>query len=214
MCADLMNMGSALKTLEAEGCEMVHLDMMDAHFVPNMTFGPDMVNAIRKASGAIMDVHLMVTDPALMIGKLNLSEGDYITAHVELDSNIDYRAMAADLHAKGLKFGLAINPDTPAEALLPHVEYIDMVTVMTVYPGFAGAKLVEGILPKVGIIRNLLDRNGGEEILVGVDGSVSWERAEITSKMGANVFVGGTSAIFKKDVDLHTCIANLRKAIS
>lgn len=214
MCADLMNMGEALKTLEKEGVEMIHLDMMDAHFVPNLTFGPDMVNAIRATSSLIMDVHLMVTDPELTISKLRLSQGDYVTCHVEIDDKVDYRALSEKLHSQGLKFGLAINPDTPVETLVPHVPYLDMVIVMTVHPGFAGAQLVEGILPKVGQVRQAVDAAGGENILVSVDGSVSWERAAITSALGANVFVGGTKAIYRKDVDMHTAIVNFRKAIN
>jgi len=123
-------------------------------------------------------------------------------------------AFAADIHAKGAMFGVVVNPDTDVEAIAPHMEYSDMVTLMLVHPGFAGAKLVEGILDKVAVTRKWLDEHGYSNALISVDGSVSCERAELMAAMGANVFVGGTAGIYRKGMSLDDTIPAFRAAIS
>lgn len=211
MCSDLMNFGWDIETLEKYGVDWLHVDIMDAHFVPNLTFGPDMVKALQRKTALPLDIHLMVTDPELCLSYFEPRPGDIISAHVELDRS--YAELAASLHSKGCLFGLAVNPETPVEALEPHLSLLDTVTIMLVHPGYAGAKMVEGIMEKVGEMRRFLDAHGCSGVRISVDGSVSAERAAYMKGLGADIFVGGTAGIYRKGMELSETIPAFRKAI-
>ena len=200
MCSDLMNLERDIKELERNGVDWLHIDIMDAHFVPNLTFGPDFPNAMHRVTNMPLDIHLMCEDPEFICSKIDVHAGDIISTHVELKK--DFTDFAAKIHEKGAMFGVVVNPDTPVDSVAPHMAYSDMVTLMLVHPGFAGAKLVEGILDKVAEMRQWLDSNGYENVLISVDGSVSCERAELMAGMGANVFVGGTAGVYRKGMEL------------
>lgn len=212
MCSDLMNLERDIKELERNGVDWLHIDIMDAHFVPNLTFGPDFPNAMHRVTNMPLDIHLMCEDPEFICSKIDVHAGDIISTHVELKK--DFTDFAAKIHEKGAMFGVVVNPDTPVDSVAPHMAYSDMVTLMLVHPGFAGAKLVEGILDKVAEMRQWLDSNGYENVLISVDGSVSCERAELMAGMGANVFVGGTAGVYRKGMQLSESIPLLRAAIS
>ena len=178
MCSDLLNLEKDIRTLENLGVDMLHIDVMDAHFVPNLTFGPDFIKAMQART------------------------------------HLPYRYMADPLHASGALFGIAINPDTPVEAVERHLPYTDLVLLMTVYPGFAGSKLVEGIMEKVGQMRSFLDERGYQDIEISVDGSVSNERANYMASLGASVFVCGTASLYRKGLTLNDTVPEFRQAIT
>lgn len=211
MCSNLMNLGQDIKTLEENGADMLHIDVMDAHFVPNLTFGPDFIKAMQAVTTMPVDVHLMVDDPELIMSKFPVRKGDIVSPHIEVKK--DYRALAAKVHEAGGLFGLAVNPETDVKAIKEYLDVLDTVTLMLVHPGAAGAKMVDGIMDKVAEMRKFLDANGREDILISVDGSVSKERANLMAGMGADIFVGGTAGIYRKGMALSETIPEMRSAI-
>jgi|UniRef100_UPI0040295F71 ribulose-phosphate 3-epimerase len=211
MCSNLMNLGQDIKTLEENGADMLHIDVMDAHFVPNLTFGPDFIKAMQAVTTMPVDVHLMVDDPELIMSKFPVRKGDIVSPHIEVKK--DYRALAAKVHEAGGLFGLAVNPETDVEAIKEYLDVLDTVTLMLVHPGAAGAKMVDGIMDKVAGMRRFLDTNGREDILISVDGSVSKERANLMAGMGADIFVGGTAGIYRKGMALSETIPEMQAAI-
>ena len=211
MCSNLMNLGQDIKTLEESGADMLHIDVMDAHFVPNLTFGPDFIKAMQAVTTMPVDVHLMVDDPELIMSKFPVRKGDIVSPHIEVKK--DYRALAAKVHKAGGLFGLAVNPETDVEAIKEYLDVLDTVTLMLVHPGAAGAKMVDGIMDKVAGMRRFLDTNGREDILISVDGSVSNERANLMAGMGADIFVGGTAGIYRKGMALSETIPEMQAAI-
>lgn len=211
MCSNLMNLGQDIKTLEENGADMLHIDVMDAHFVPNLTFGPDFIKAMQAVTTMPVDVHLMVDDPELIMSKFPVRKGDIVSPHIEVKK--DYRALAAKVHEAGGLFGLAVNPETDVEAIKEYLDVLDTVTLMLVHPGAAGAKMVDGIMDKVAGMRRFLDTNGREDILISVDGSVSKERANLMAGMGADIFVGGTAGIYRIGTALSETIPEMRAAI-
>ena len=204
MCADLMNMAKEIKVLEENGVDFLHIDIMDATFVPNLTFGPDFVNAIRKVSSLPLDIHLLMEHPRVIIRSMDIREGDIVTIHSECKESI--MENVAFIKQKGAKFGLALNPDTSIEEVKKYLAYVDVVLLMLIVPGFAGSTIIHGMMEKVGETRKYLDDHGYENIEISVDGSVSCERARYMKSLGASIFIGGTAGILLKGMSISNTI--------
>ena len=197
MCADLTNLIASVKELEKAGIDYLHIDIMDGSFVPNITLGFDLVNAIKKVTDIPLDIHMMVNEPSKFIDRMNLSENDILCIHYESEIHI-HRTLEM-IKKKGCKAGLAINPQTPVENIKHLTDYIDMLLVMTVSPGFAGQKIFMGAEKKVKEARKLLEEWNCPDTLIEVDGNISLPNGRKLSQCGADIFVLGTSALFLKD---------------
>ena len=188
---------------------MLHIDVMDGHFVPNITLGAPIVKCIRKSSTLPFDVHLMISDPYKYIPDFVNAGSDIITFHAEADSDIE---KTIDLIlASGKKAGLSVKPKTPVEAVYPYLDKLSMVLVMTVEPGFGGQSFMEDMMPKVSAVRSEIDRRG-LDVDIQVDGGINKDTISIAAKAGANVFVSG-NAIFSSD-DAEKTIADFKARAS
>ncbi len=200
MCADLLSLEPAIKELESINVDYLHIDIMDGSFVPNITLGFDLINAIKKATRIPLDIHMMVYEPSKFIERMNLDENDIVCVHYESDIHI-HRTLEL-IKNKGCKAGLAINPGTPVESVKNLMDYVDMLLVMTVSPGFAGQKIFKGADKKVIEARKLLTEWGYSDTLIEVDGNISLENGKRMYECGADIFVLGTSSLFLKDKTL------------
>ena len=209
MCADLLNLEKAIKELEKANIDYLHIDIMDGSFVPNITLGFDLINSIKKTTDIPLDIHMMVYDPAKFIERMNLTENDIVSVHYESDIHI-HRTLEL-IKNKGCKTGLAINPGTPVENVKNLTDYIDMLLVMTVSPGFAGQKIFKGADKKVIEARRLLTEWGYAHTLIEVDGNISLENGQKMYDSGADIFVLGTSSLFLKDKSLENAAKDFKE---
>ena len=212
MCADLLDMKKSIKELERASIDYLHVDIMDGSFVPNITLGFDLVNAVKAVTDIPLDIHMMVNKPSQFIDRMNLGKDDILCVHYESDIHI-HRTLS-QIRDKGCKTGLALNPQTPLDAMKYLTEYIDMALIMTVSPGFAGQKLFAGAERKVTDARQMLDSLGYENIPIEVDGNISLENGRKLSRCGADIFVLGTSSLFIKDKDMKDAAEEVRSALN
>ena len=198
LSADFANMATEIKRIEQGGADLVHCDVMDGVFVPNITFGIKMVADIRKVTSLPLDVHLMIVNPEKYVQEFAKAGADYITVHYEAckDNLIEVLKL---IKSTGKKCGAVINPDTPVEKIKDAIAYCDMVLVMSVFPGFGGQKFIAEVLDKCKQIRKIID-NSGKNILLEIDGGVNRETINSVIESGVDIAVAG-SAVFKaKDI--------------
>lgn len=193
--ANLMCLGEEIRRVEELGIGWLHLDHMDGHFVPNISFGPDFVSAMRKQTKLFLDVHLMLSEPMKYIETYAKAGADLITVHVEADD--DAETMLRAIAAQGIKAGISIKPGTPVQAIEPLLPLCDLVLVMTVEPGFGGQSLREDCVAKIPELKAMIEKSG-RDILIEVDGGVKRENAEKVVRAGADVLVIGTG-LFRAD---------------
>ena len=192
LAGDFAKMGEEVKRMQDNGADMIHYDVMDGVFVPNITFGPQMLKAIRPYTTLPLDVHLMITEPIRYIKQFAQSGADYITVHYEACK--DLKATLEAIKNEGVKVGLSISPDTPASVVAPYVNDCDMILVMSVYPGFGGQKFIEGSLEKIKEISAYV-KESGKDIRIEVDGGINTSTASLVKQAGADTLVAG-SAVF------------------
>lgn len=200
MCGDIMNMQSDFERLEEAGIDLFHMDIMDGHFVPNMMMPTEYINIMKKHTKIPFDIHIMAENPDSIIDNLTIGEGDIVSVHYESTPHIQ-RTLSL-IKSKGAKAALALNPSTPIECAVDLLDDVDMILIMTVNPGFSGQKLIPACLKKTERMREYLDKNGFENIEIEVDGNCSFENIPNMYSSGANIFVLGTSSIFRSDMSI------------
>ena len=202
LSADFARLADEIKAVEEAGADMLHLDIMDGHFVPNITFGPPVVESIKSVATVPLDVHLMIENPDDYIDDFASVGADILTIHVEACTHL--QGTLSRIRKKGIKAAVSINPSTPVESLKYVVDDLDMVLVMSVNPGFSGQKFIPQVMEKISHTRQLV----GEGIDIQVDGGVTPANAARVVDAGANILVAG-SAVFSTD-DYGKAISALR----
>lgn len=197
LSADFSVLGNDIATVAAAGASIIHLDVMDGQFVPNISFGAPVIASVRKVTNAIFDVHLMIEEPSRYLEDFFKAGADIITVHYEACSDVsDTLSKIRDM---GIKVGLSISPDTPVEVVRPYLNQVDMILIMSVYPGFGGQKFIEASLEKIKAVRTMADELQLNDLWIEVDGGIGVDNIATVMKAGANVFVAG-SAVFKGDI--------------
>lgn len=192
LSADYMHFHEDMDKTKADGAKWLHVDIMDGHFVPNMSFGYAWVKAMRKITDLVLDVHLMIDTPIKYAEEFCKAGADYLTIHVEADTPENIQKTLELIRSMGVKPGIVVKPKTPAEAIAPYLDKVDLVLVMTVEPGFGGQKFMADMMPKLKQLRQMLDEvNPGCHL--EVDGGVDLTTGEICKENGADVLVAGSA---------------------
>lgn len=202
LSADFKELGKEIRTIEENGAKYLHFDVMDGIFVPNISFGMPVLKSIRPGTNLVCDAHLMITEPIRYVEEFAKAGADVITIHLEACEDVD--ATIAKIKECGCKVGLSISPDTPVSELERYMEKVDMILIMSVYPGFGGQKFIPAALDKLTETRAMLDAKG-LQVDLQVDGGITVHNIEDVIKAGANIVVAGSS-VFSGDVE-----ANMKK---
>lgn len=207
LAADFGRLAEEIKRVETAEADAVHLDIMDAHFVPNLSFGPDVVALSKRVSPDLFrSVHLMLTRPDLYIDRFADAGADSIQIHVEADCDI-WDTLTA-IRSRGLRAGLVLRPQTAASAVNPYLSLCDEVLFMTVNPGYGGQSFMSEVVPHIAELRSYANANGREDLDIMVDGGINFETGEVCASAGANLFVAG-SFMFKQD-DMGIAVTQMR----
>jgi ribulose-phosphate 3-epimerase len=196
LSADFAKLGEEVRMIEAAGAEILHIDVMDGHFVPNITIGPAVVESLRKVSSLEFDVHLMIENPEKYIEAFAKAGADNITVHIEATKHI--HRLIQQIKALNVKVGVALNPATPLEFLTYVIQELDMVLLMTVNPGFGGQKFIQNVLPKVVALSGILSKVN-PRCIIEVDGGINVNTARLASRAGAEILVAGAAVFAAPD---------------
>ena len=208
LAGDFSNLGSEIKRLEQGGADMIHVDVMDGHFVPNLTIGPPVIKSLRKYTNLPFDVHLMISPVHKYIKNFSDAGSDIITIHPEATE--DVKDSIDLIKSLGKKVGFSLNPDTPIEIIENYFEEINLVLVMTVYPGFGGQKFISKILEKIKNLKKIKDEKKFK-FDIEVDGGINFENNNMVINAGANILVSGTTIFKDNNGDIKKNIQLLRK---
>ncbi len=208
LAADFARLGAEVAEAEAAGADYIHVDVMDGHFVPNLTMGPPIVRAVRRVTGLPLDVHLMMEAPERYLADFAEAGANILTVHVETCPHL--HRTVEQIKELGCRAGVTLNPATPAASLQEILRFADLVLVMTVNPGFGGQRYIEGIELKIRQVRDMLD-NGGLHAELEVDGGIDAETAGRVVRAGADVLVAGT-AIFRAEEGVRSAMERIRNA--
>jgi ribulose-phosphate 3-epimerase len=186
LSADFAKLKESIRSVERAGADMLHIDVMDGHFVPNITVGPVVVKDVRRVTRLPLDVHLMIEDPVRFLDAFVAVGSDMITMHVETVAASLFKREARRMRARGVKIGVSLNPDTALSKIKPYLSDADFVLVMTVHPGFGGQKFIEDVVPKIRALRRLFEKD------IAVDGGINETTARRVVEAGANVLAAGS----------------------
>ena len=197
LSADFAALGNEIKDVEKGGADCIHIDVMDGHFVPNITIGPLIVEAVRPVTDLPLDVHLMIEEPDRYIPAFPKAGADILSVHAEACLHL-HRTIQL-IKEQGVKAGVVLNPHTPVQVIEHVFDDLDLVLLMTVNPGFGGQKFIHSVLPKIKEVKRMADEKGKKDLLIEVDGGVNKETAPLVIEAGANLLVAGSAVYGQSD---------------